>query len=99
MRAARPLLGEKPASGAVRVEVDGDNDSLKTYFMPAGGTTSAMGHLQPPYSFAAGDSLSPDSFRAGRMPPTIKEGHFRNTRYRATRAVRDDGRHGATMKE
>src|SRR5712664_730933 len=43
MRAARPLLGEKPASGAVRVEVDGDNDSLKTYFMPAGGTTSAMG--------------------------------------------------------
>jgi hypothetical protein len=29
------LLGEKPASGAVRVEVDGDNDSLKTYFMPA----------------------------------------------------------------
>jgi len=43
MRAARPLLGEKPASGAVRVEVDGDNDSLKTYFMPAGGATSAMG--------------------------------------------------------
>jgi hypothetical protein len=37
------LLGEKPASGAVRVEVDGDNDSLKTYFMPAGGATSAMG--------------------------------------------------------
>ena len=33
MRAARPSLGEKPASGAVRVEVDGDNDSLKTYFM------------------------------------------------------------------
>jgi len=28
------LLGEKPASGAVRL-VDGDNDSLKTYFMPA----------------------------------------------------------------
>src|SRR6266446_1321313 len=34
MRAARQLLGEKPASGAVRL-VDGDNDSLKTYFMPA----------------------------------------------------------------
>ena len=43
MRAARPSLGEKPASGAVRVEVNGDNDSLKTYFMPAGGATSAMG--------------------------------------------------------
>jgi hypothetical protein len=47
MRAARPLLGEKTASGAVRVEVDGDNDSLKTYFMPAGGTTSAMGQTRP----------------------------------------------------
>jgi hypothetical protein len=40
---------------------------------------TAMGHLQPPYSFAAGDSLSPDSFLAGRMPPTIKEGHFRKS--------------------
>jgi hypothetical protein len=48
MRAARPLLGEKPASGAVRAEVDGDNDSLKTYFMPAGGATSAMGQFLTP---------------------------------------------------
>jgi len=47
MRAARPLLGEKLASDAVRVQVDGDNDSLKTYFMLAGDATSARGHLQP----------------------------------------------------
>jgi hypothetical protein len=41
------LLGEKLASGAVRMEVDGDNDSLKTYFMLAGDTTSARGHFRP----------------------------------------------------
>ena len=70
MRAARPLLGEKPASGAVRVEVDGDNDSLKTYFMPAGGTTSAMGQTQtrrprrPPVSCTAGAPLYADPRRA-----------------------------------
>jgi hypothetical protein len=39
----RLLLDERPASGAVRVEVDGDDDSLKTYSMPAGGATSATG--------------------------------------------------------
>ena len=77
MRAARPLLGEKPASGAVRVEVDGDNDSLKTYFMPAGGATSAMGHFRPWSAIDADGSLSLDSFRPGRMPATAELGHFR----------------------
>ncbi len=72
MRAARPLLGEKPASGAVRVEVDGDNDSLKTYFMPAGGATSAMGHLLPSFAVPSDGSLSPDSCRPRPMAMTAE---------------------------
>jgi autotransporter passenger strand-loop-strand repeat protein len=61
MRAARPLLGEKPASGAVRVQVDGDNDSLKTYFMPAGGATSAMGPGLPCWPADPSGGFSPVS--------------------------------------
>jgi hypothetical protein len=36
---------------------------------------SATGHVRPWHHIAANGSLSLDSVRAGRMPPTVKEGH------------------------
>jgi hypothetical protein len=36
-----------------------------------------MGHLRPWHRIGADGSLSPDSLRADRMPPTVKEGHER----------------------